>query len=134
MRVKWVLIGFGILYLLFVLSFLPAEKVFPRPVEEVWEIITGLLWAMMTVVSIGLLQAMSPLATPFAAAGGFSRGLVAEIMLAVVLVVVAAYSAVCLRRRDLTPGRRGTYTFCLLLALTLVAMVRFTLYSWSHFA
>src|SRR6185295_3074526 len=134
MRVKWVLVGFGILYLLFALSFMPAEKLLPKPLEEAWEIVTGILWAGMTVVSIGLLEAMGPLAAPFASASGLRRGDAAEILLATILVVVAVYSAVRLRRMDLTPRWRGTHTFFLLLALTLVAMVRFTLYSWSHFA
>jgi hypothetical protein len=134
MRVKWVLIGFGIFYLLFALSFLPAQRVLPAPIEEAWEMVTGVLWGVMTLASIGLLEAMKPLVTPFSGGGGLSRGLAEEGLLAVLLVAVAAYSAVCLRRKELTPGRRGTYTFMLLLALTVVAMVRFTLYSWSHFA
>lgn len=134
MRVKWVLIGFGILYLLFVVSLLPAEKFLPRPVEDAWEVVTGILWAAMTVASIGLLEAMSPLATPFASVSGLRRGDAAEILLAAILVAVAVYSAAHLRRKDLSPRWRGAYTFFLLLALTLVAMVRFTLQSWSHFA
>jgi hypothetical protein len=134
MRVKWVLIGFGLLYLLFALSFMPAEKVLAKPLVDAWEIVTGILWAGMTVVSIGLLEAMGPLATPFASASGLRRGDAAEIFLAVILVAVAVYSAVRLRCKDLTARWRGTHTFFLLLALTLVAMVRFTLYSWRHFA
>ena len=128
MRVKWVLIGFGILYLLFALSLMPSEKALSKPLEEAWE------WAGMTIVSIGLLEAMGPTATPFASASGLRLGDAAEILLAVILAAVAVYSAVRLRRKDLTPRWRATHTFFLLLALTLVAMVRFTLYSWSHFA
>jgi hypothetical protein len=108
MRVKWVLIGFGISYLLFALSLMPSEK--------------------------ALSKAMGPMATPFASASGLRLGDAAEILLAVILAAVAVYSAVRLRRKDLTPRWRATHTFFLLLALTLVAMVRFTLYSWSHFA
>ncbi|HET7806545.1 MAG TPA: hypothetical protein VFL53_20070 [Pseudolabrys sp.] len=134
MRVKWVLIGFGVLYLLFALSFMPTEKILPRSVEEAWEIVTGVLWAAMTVGSIGLLEAMDPLATPFASASGLRRGDIAEILLGAILLAVAVYSVLRLCRRDLTPRWRGTYTFFLLLALTLVAMVRFTLYSWRNFA
>jgi hypothetical protein len=134
MRVKWVLIGFGILYLVFALSFIPTDKILPRPIEESWELVRDILWAGMTIISIGLLEVMSPLATPFASASGLRRGDAAEILLAVILVAVAVYSALRLRRKDLTPRWRGTHTFFLLLALTLVAMVRFTLYSWSHFA
>jgi hypothetical protein len=134
MRIKWVLIGFGVLYVLFALSFMPTEKVLPTSLEDAWEIVTGVLWAAMTIVSIGLLEAMSPLATPFASASGLRRGDAAEILLAAILVAVAVYSAVRLRRKELTPRWRGTHMFFLLLALTLVAMVRFTLYSWSHFA
>ena len=74
------------------------------------------------------------MASPFASASGLRLGDAAEILLAVILAAVAVYSAVRLRRKDLTPLWRGTHTFYLLLALTLVAMVRFTLYSWSHFA
>jgi len=131
MRVKWVLIGFGILYLVFALSFIPTDKILPGHIEESWELVRDILWAGMTITSIGLLEVMRPLATPFASASGLRRGDAAEILLAVILVAVAVYSALRLR---LTPRWRGTHTFFLLLALTLVAIVRFTLYSWSHFA
>ena len=134
MRVKWVLIGFGLVYLLFALSFLPVEKVLPASLDDAWEIFTGVLWALMTIISVGLLQVTAPLVAPFSGGGGVSRGVAAEGLLAVILIAVAVFSAVCLCNKDLTPGRRGTYTFVLLLALTLVAMVRFTMYSWSHFA
>ena len=132
MRVKWVLIGFGISYLLFALSLMPSEKALSK--EEAWELVRDILWAGMTIVSIGLLEAMGPMASPFASASGLRLGDAAEILLAVILAAVAVYSAVRLRRKDLTPRWRATHTFFLLLALTLVAMVRFTLYSWSHFA
>src|SRR5262245_59130923 len=134
MRIKWVLIGFGILYLLFALSLLPTEKILPKSVEEAWWLVRDIFWAGMTIVSIGLLEAMAPIATPFASASGLRRGDAAEILLAVILLTVAVYSAVQLRRKNLTPRWRGAHTFFLLLALTLVIMVRFTLYSWSHFA
>ena len=134
MRVNWVLIGFGILYLVFALSFIPTENILPKAVDETWELVRDILWVGMTIVSIGLLETMGPLATPLASASGLRRGDAAEILLAVILVAIAAYSALHLRRKDLTPRWRGTHTFFLLLALTLVAMVRFTLYSWSHFA
>jgi ABC-type xylose transport system permease subunit len=133
MRIKWVLIGFGILYLLFALSFMPTEKILPKSVEEAWWLPRDILWAGMTIASIGLLEAMGPLARPLASASGLRLGDVAEIMLAVILLAVAVYSAVRLRRKDLTPRWRGTHAFFLLLALTLVVMVRFTLYSWSNF-
>ena len=134
MRIKWVLIGFGIVYLLLALSFMPTEKVLPTSVEEAWRLVRDILWVAMTIVSIGLLEAMSPLATPFATASGLRPGDAAEIMLAVILLAVAVYSAVRLGRADLTPRWRGTHTFFLLLALTLVVMVRFTIYSWRNFA
>jgi hypothetical protein len=134
MRIKWVLIGFGIFYLLFALSLLPTEKVLPKSIEDAWLLARDVLWIGMTVVSIGLLQAMDPITTPLASATGLRRGDAAEIVLAAILLAVAIFSVVRLRRKDLTPGWRGTHTFILLLALTLVAMVRFTLYSWSHFA
>lgn len=134
MRVKWVLIGFGISYLLFALSLMPSEKALSKPLEEAWELVRDILWAGMTIVSIGLLEGMGPMASPFASASGLRLGDAAEILLAVILAAVAVYSAVRLRRKDLTPRWRATHTFFLLLALTLVAMVRFTLYSWSNFA
>jgi hypothetical protein len=134
MRIKWVLVGFGLFYLLFALSFIPTEKILPKSVEEAWWLVRDILWAAMTVLSIGLLEMMSPLATPFVSASGFRRGDVAEIMLAVILLAVAVYSTLRLRRADLTPRWQGTHTFFLLLALTLVAMVRFTIYSWRNFA
>ena len=134
MRIKWVLIGFGIVYLLFALSFMPTEKVLPQAVEEGWYFIRDILWVVMTIASVGLLEAMSPLARPLATASGLRPGDVAEIMLAVILLAGAVYSAVRLRRKDLTPRWRGTHTFFVLLALTLVVMVRFTIYSWRNFA
>jgi hypothetical protein len=134
MRIKWVLIGFGILYLLFALSFMPTEKILPKSVEEAWWLVRDILWAGMTIVSIGLLQAVDPLGNPLATASGLSRGAAAEILLAVILLAVAVYSALQLRRKDLTPRWRGTHAFFLLLTLTLVVMVRFTLYSWNNFA
>lgn len=134
MRIKWVLIGFAILYLLFALSFMPTDKVLPKPLEEAWELVRDILWVGMTIVSIGLLEAVGPMATPLASASGLGRGDAAEILLAVILVAIAVYSALGLRRKGLTPGWRGVHVFVLLLALTVAAMVRLTLYSWSHFA
>jgi hypothetical protein len=133
MRILWVLIGFVILCLLFALSFIPTEKMLPNSVEEAWWFVRDILWAGMTIVSIGLLEAMAPIANPLASASWLGRGEAAEIVLAVILLAVAVYSAVRLRRKDLTPRWRGTHAFFLLLALTLVVMVRFTLYSWSRF-
>jgi hypothetical protein len=133
MRIKWVLMGFGVFYLLFALSLLPTEKILPKSMEEAWWLVRDILWAVMTIVSIGLLEAMGPLARPLASASGLRLGDTAEIMLAVILLAVAVYSAVRLRRKDLTPRWRGTHAFFLLLAVTLVVMVRFTLYSWSRF-
>lgn len=134
MRVNWVLIGFAILYLLFALSFLPMQQVLPGPIEEAWGLVTNVLWAAMTVLTISLLEVVDPLASPLASASGLRRGDAAEILLAVILIAVAVYAVTRLLRTDLTDGRRGAYTFLLLLAVTLVAMVRFTLHSWSHFA
>ena len=65
--------------------------------------VRDILWAGMTIVSIGLLEAMGPMATPFASASGLRLGDAAEILLAVILAAVAVYSAVRLRRKDLTP-------------------------------
>jgi hypothetical protein len=77
---------------------------------------------------------VSPLAKPLASVSGLRPGDVAEIMLGVILLAVAVYSAARLCRVDLTPRWRGTHTFFLLLAVTLVVMVRFTIYSWRNFA
>jgi hypothetical protein len=77
---------------------------------------------------------MSPLAKPLANATNMKAGYVEEGLFALISVVVAVFSAARLLRKDLTSGRRGTYMFLLLLALSLVVMVRFTMYSWSHFA
>jgi hypothetical protein len=134
MRMKWVLVGFGILYLVVALAFLPSEIWRSSPIEGLWEVLTGVIYASMTIISIGLMEAMTPLARPLARAADMRMAYVEEGLFALICVGVAVFSAVQLLRRDLTPGRYGTYTFLLLLALSLVAMVRFTMYSWSHFA
>ena len=134
MRMKWVLVGFGVLYLMVALAFLPSALWVPPPIEEAWSVLAGVVWTAMTIISIGLLEAVSPLAKPLARALGMGLAYVEEGLFALICVVVAVFSAVQLLRKDLTPGRSGTYTFLLLLALTLVAMVRFALHSWSHFA
>ena len=134
MRTKWVLVGFGILYLVVALAFLPSELWVSSSIEEVWSVLTGVVWTAMTVISIGLLEAMLPLAKPLASATNMRLAYVEEGLLALIFVVVAVLSAVRLLRKDLTPGRRGTYAFLLLLGLSLMVMVRFTMYSWSHFA
>jgi hypothetical protein len=134
MRIKRVLVGFGVLYLAVALAFLPSELWVSSPIEEIWSVLTGIVWTSMTIVSIGLLEAMSPLAKPLAHAAGMRPAYVEEGMFALICIVVVAFSAVQLLRKNLTPGRYGTYTFLLLLALSLVVMVRFTMYSWSHFA
>jgi hypothetical protein len=134
MRVKWVLVGFGILYLVVALAFLPSEIWRSSPMEEIWEVLTGVVYVSMTIISVGLLEAMAPLAKPLASAAGVAPGYVMEGLFALICIVVAAFSVAQLLRKNLTPGRYGTYTFLLLLALSLVAMVRFTMHSWSHFA
>jgi hypothetical protein len=134
MRMKWVLVGFAILYLVVALAFLPSEIWRSSPIEDLWEILTGVVYASMTIISVGLMEAMTPLARPLARAVDMRVAYVEEGLFALICVVVAVFSAVQLLRRDLTPGRYGTYTFLLLFALSLVAMVRFTMYSWSHFA
>jgi hypothetical protein len=134
MRMKWVLVGFGILYLVVALAFLPSELWLSSPIEEIWSVLTGVVWTSMTIISIGLLEAVSPLAKPLANAADVRLGYVEEGLLALICIVVAAFSGVQLLRKNLTSGRYGTYTFLFLLALSLVAMVRFTMHSWSHFA
>lgn len=134
MRMKWVLVGFGILYLVVALAFLPSELWVSSPIEETWSVLAGVVWTAMTIISIGLLEAVSPLAKPLARAAGMRLAYVEEGLFALICVVVAVFSAVQLLRKDLTSGRCGTYTFLLLLALSLVAMVQFTMHSWSHFA
>jgi hypothetical protein len=134
MHVKWVLAGFGVLYLLFALSLLPAERYLSAPIEDGWEIVRGVLWGLMIVISIGLLEAVSPLAALFPNGGGLSRMHTEEGLLAAILIALALYSALSLRRKEITPARRGVYVFLSLLAVSLVAMVRFTMYSWGHFS
>ena len=87
----------------------------------------------MTLVSIGLLEAVSPLAGLGARGGGLSEMHAEETLLAVLCLAIAAFSGFRLTRKNITPGLRGMHTFLLLLAITIVAMVRFTMYSWSHF-
>jgi hypothetical protein len=134
MRMKWVLVGFGILYLVVALAFLPSELWVSSPIEETWNVFAGVVWTAMTIISIGLLEAVSPLAKPLARAAGMRVVDVEEGLLALICGVIAVVSAVRLLRKNLTPGRCGTYVFLLLLAVSLVAMVRFTMHSWSHFA
>jgi hypothetical protein len=88
----------------------------------------------MTIVSIGLLEAVSPLTKPLASAADIRPAYVEEGLLALICIGITAFSAVQLLRKNLAPGRYGTYTFLLLLALSLVAMVRFTMHSWLRFA
>ena len=128
------LVGFGILYLVVALAFLPSEIWRSSPIEGIWEVLTGTVAVLMTVISIGLLEVLTPLAKPLAHAAGMGVVYVEEGLFALICIAVAAISAVQLERKNLTPSRYGTYTFLLLLALSLVAMVRFTMYSWSHFA
>jgi hypothetical protein len=134
MRVKWVLVGFGILYLVVALAFLPSEIWRSSTIEGIWEVLTGSVAVLMTVISIELLGVLTPLAKPLARAAGMRVVYVEEGLFALICIAAAAFSAVQLVRKNLTPVRYGTYTFLLLLALSLVAMVRFMMYSWSHFA
>jgi hypothetical protein len=134
MRTKWVLIGYGILYLAVALSFLPLERVVSPQIEDVWEIFPGALFGLMTVISIGLLEGMTLLAGPLARGIGMRQMYAEEGLLALICIGVAVFSAARLMRKDLPPGRQGTYTFFLLLALSVIAMVRFTMHSWAHFA
>jgi hypothetical protein len=133
MRVKWVLIGFGILYLVVALSFFPMDKFASPEVAEIWSIFAAVVWAPTLLISIGLLEAMTPFVRPFVHGGGFSQIHAEEGLLALICIGIAAVPAVRLVRKDITPGRRGTYVFLLLLTLSLVAGVRFTMYSWAHF-
>ena len=41
MRVKWVLIGFSIVYLCTALSFVPADEFLPGPIADVFSIFSG---------------------------------------------------------------------------------------------
>ena len=132
MRTKWVLAGFGIAYLLFALSFLPSERVLTGAAEEVWETIRGVLWGGMTVISIGLLEAMGLVTKPLGRSAGLGAIRAEEMLLAAICLAVAAFSVVRWMRADAERG--GIYLFLILLSLSVVAMVRFTLYSWEHFA
>ena len=132
MRTKWVLVGFGLLYALVALSFLPLRFAAPA-IEGAWETFTGLVFAAIVLASIGFLTAVSWVTTPIARATAIVPAHAEEILLALICLGVAAYSAIGLTRKDLSPGRKGARTFFLLLALSIVAMVRVTLHSWAHF-
>jgi len=134
MRTKWVLIGYGILYLAVASSLLPMDHVLPPQIEDAWEIFSGVIFSLMTVTSIGLLEAVNVLAGPLARGIGMRPMVAQESLLAVICLAAATFCALGLARKNLTPRRQGTYTFFLLLALTVVAMVRVTMYSWAHFA
>jgi hypothetical protein len=134
MRVKWVLIGCGIVYVIAGLAFVPVGRMASPPVEEAWEIFSELVFTAITVISIGLLEGAALLEGPLARSGGIGPLSAPEVLLAVICIAVALVAAAQLARQALMPGWRGTYLFFLLLALTIVAMVRFTMYSWSHFA
>ena len=61
MRVKWVLVGFGVLYLVVALAFLPSEIWRSSTIEGIWEVLTGSVAVLMTVISIELLEVNSQL-------------------------------------------------------------------------
>ena len=133
MRTKWVLVGYGILYLAVALSFVPMDRLGSPALAEAWEMFAGIIWGVMTVAAIGLLEIMSPLAMPLARAVGGRPGPIEEGLLAAICLAVALFAIVQLVRKDTTPGRRGLAAFLLLLAVSVVALVRFTLASWAHF-
>jgi hypothetical protein len=133
MRTKWVLIGFGILYLVVALSFVPVDRFATPEIAEIWSIFPGLIWATTTVVSIAALKLLAPATRLIAPVAGLSPLLTEEIFLVLICIIFAGFSVFRLVRTDLTPGRRGTYVFLLLLSVSLAAMVRFTMYSWSNF-
>lgn len=60
MRTKWVLVGFGILYLAVALAFLPSEIWRSSPIEGIWEVLTIVVMGGMTIISIGLLETLTP--------------------------------------------------------------------------
>ena len=55
------LVGFGILYLVVALAFLPSEIWRSSPIEGIWEVLTGSVAVLMTVISIELLEVNSQL-------------------------------------------------------------------------
>ena len=132
MRTKWVLVGYGLLYALVALSFLPLRFASPA-IEDAWENFSGLVFAALALGSIGLLTVVSWVTTPIARGTAITPAHAEETLLALICLGIAAYSAFGLTQKDLSPGRKATCTFFLLLALSIVAMVRFTLYSWAHF-
>ena len=131
MRTKWVLIG--ILYLVVALSFVPVDKFATPEIAEIWGIFPDLILAAATVVSIGSLKLLAPVTRLIAPFAGLSPLHTEEILLVLICIIVAGFSVIGFVRADLNPGRRGTYVFLLLLSVSLAAMVRFTMYSWSHF-
>ena len=133
MRVKWVLIGFGVAYALAALSFVPLGKFLPAPLNEAWELFSEMIFTLITIVSIGLLEVASFLGGPLSRATGIGPADANEGLLALLCIGVAIYSVVHLLRKETTPGRRGIHAFFLLLALTIVVMVRSTMMAWAHF-
>jgi hypothetical protein len=129
-----VLIGYGILYSLVALSFVPMDRILPSQIDDAREMSPGVIFGQMTGISIGLLEAMSWLTGPLVRAGGMTPMYAEEGLLVIICVVIAVYSAVQLLREAPSPGGYGTYTFLLLLALTVIVIVRFTMHSWAHFA
>jgi len=133
MLAKWVLAGFGILYALVALSFLPLRFASPA-LEDAWEIFSGLVFTVITLAGVGLLTVVSWFTTPIARGTAVAPAHAQEIVLALICFGIAAYSVFRLTQKDLSPGGKGAYTFFLLLALSIVAVVRIASYSWAHFA
>jgi hypothetical protein len=129
-----VLRGYGILYLVAAVSFIPMDRILAPQIEDAWEIVPGVIFELMTVTSIGLLEAVSVLAGPLARGISVRQMYAQESVLAFICVAVAAVCAFALVRKNLAPGRQGLYTFLLLLALTIIVMVPFTIHAWAHFA
>jgi hypothetical protein len=93
MRVKWVLVGFGILYVVVALAFVPSEIWRSSPIEPIFSVLTDVVWNSMTFVSIGLVGAMAPLAKPLANATDVAPSPIMEGMFALICLAVAAFSS-----------------------------------------
>jgi hypothetical protein len=132
MRMSWVLRSFGIAYLLVALAFLPLANL-PPPLSDAWSVYTGVIFTGMTIISVGLLTLLGPLAMPIAHAAGIVPAYAAQIVFGAICLTVAIYSGTRLLRKDLTPARRGWHMFLLLLAVSAAVLVFCTMYAWLHF-
>ncbi len=121
MRVRWVLLAFGLLYALVGVAISPAHAHI-SPLDE-W------IWGALTVGTFGLLLALEYPAQLLSDALGISGQTAVLGMIAVVCLALAAFAIARLVRKD---GRGKAFlTFLLMFALTVPAGITLTLYEFS---